>query len=259
MRIDSPRKPDYMPFHYVRRLPCTRLSSFVQYYYLFEVGDNAQLLYPELMTPHSHHSLILHYGEIPYMWSRKASREQVSPATLHGVLTIRHEFTMQPGLRCAGIFFRGDGLFRLFGLPMPELTDMIFDFRLFDNAGINALIDTLKQAATDQKRFAGIESYLLNRLENASPVIPLMQIIINRMTASGGRVTVQELCNDYKVSRQYIYRMFRDRIGLNPKTFGKLIRFNRVLGLLKKDRDTDWQEIVYKCGYYDQSHIVKDF
>lgn len=246
------------PFYFKRRLPCSLLAPYVGFYYIFHVRSDLQMPYPEIMVPKNYTAMVLHFGEIPDMWSKK-NKIKLHPALLHGILTVRHEFMMKSGLNCLGIHFKRDGLFRLFDVPMRDLTNNVIDLRLVDNTNALHLIDDLQQGRDDYERFSIIETYLLNLLDQAIPDIPLMELLIQTMIRSNGQITVRELCKEVKVSRQYMGYLFRKRIGLNPKTFIRLIRFNHVLELLKDQPEANWQDIVQECGFYDQSHIDKDF
>lgn len=53
-------------------------------------------------------------------------------------------------------------------------------------------------------------------------------------------------------------RRFREQIGLTPKAYANIVRFNRALELARGPKAT-WAEIALDCGYYDQSHLVRDF
>jgi hypothetical protein len=58
-------------------------------------------------------------------------------------------------------------------------------------------------------------------------------------------------------------RQFRRRCleetGLAPKTLDRVLRFRRALRTLRTAPDLGWAEIAAECGYYDQSHLIRDF
>jgi len=54
-------------------------------------------------------------------------------------------------------------------------------------------------------------------------------------------------------------RIFKKEIGICPKKYLEIVRFNRVCKLLYKFQEIDWTELAYLCGYYDQSHFIHDF
>ena len=53
-------------------------------------------------------------------------------------------------------------------------------------------------------------------------------------------------------------RAFEARVGLTPKRFARLLRFQRVIAHAARGR-ADWARVAADCGYYDQSHLVHEF
>jgi AraC-like DNA-binding protein len=60
-------------------------------------------------------------------------------------------------------------------------------------------------------------------------------------------------------SSRRLIEQFREHAGLPPKTVARLHRFGRVLKVLDGARGLNWAAIAGECGYYDQSHLVRDF
>ena len=64
------------------------------------------------------------------------------------------------------------------------------------------------------------------------------------------------------MSARQIERVFRERVGLSPKVFLRIVRFQEVLGGLRfeaTDRGRPWAEIAARHGFYDQAHFIRDF
>ena len=60
-------------------------------------------------------------------------------------------------------------------------------------------------------------------------------------------------------SRKRIVARFRDEVGVAPKTYARLLRFERATSLAASSARPDWTRIAAECGYYDQSHLINDF
>lgn len=62
----------------------------------------------------------------------------------------------------------------------------------------------------------------------------------------------------YGTTRQTLARRFRREIGLTPKEFSRLVRFNALL--VKAARPgRDWSALAARLGYYDQAHMISEF
>ena len=79
-----------------------------------------------------------------------------------------------------------------------------------------------------------------------------------RARTCAGRVSVAELACAVGLSTRQLERAFRERVGLGPKTFLRLVRFQRALALLRRP-GASLAAIAARCGYFDQAHLVRDF
>ena len=60
-------------------------------------------------------------------------------------------------------------------------------------------------------------------------------------------------------SRRHLAAQFREHVGLPPKLLARILRFDRVIALLRHAEPERWAEVAYDCGYYDQAHFNRDF
>ncbi len=82
----------------------------------------------------------------------------------------------------------------------------------------------------------------------------------DKVIVSNGSIRLPELCSSIAVSEKTLERLFRERMGISPKTFISLTRYQMLwqeIALLRKDFDI--MDAVLKYGYYDQPHLINDF
>lgn len=70
---------------------------------------------------------------------------------------------------------------------------------------------------------------------------------------------VKDLSRATGYSSRWIERLFMENMGCTPQEVIRITRFNRFLTLLKKDDFSNLTSLVFDCGYYDQSHLIRDF
>ena len=58
--------------------------------------------------------------------------------------------------------------------------------------------------------------------------------------------------------RRFI-EVFKDEVGLRPKVFCRVRRFQRVLASIHRQESVEWADVAVACGYYDQAHFIHDF
>jgi len=73
-----------------------------------------------------------------------------------------------------------------------------------------------------------------------------------------GRVTVEGMARAAGVSRQHLSREFRERIGIGPKLYSRIARFQSVLAHAGARVTIDWARIALDMGFADQSHMIAE-
>ena len=67
-----------------------------------------------------------------------------------------------------------------------------------------------------------------------------------------------ELSRKLGFSQEHLIRRFREQVGLTPKAYANILRFEHALAQARA-KTGHWSEIALNCGYYDQAHLVRDF
>ncbi|MTW12428.1 helix-turn-helix domain-containing protein [Pseudoduganella eburnea] len=105
------------------------------------------------------------------------------------------------------------------------------------------------------------------RLAAAAPAGQLLALrAVAELEASGGALRVATLADTLGVSRQYLATQFRNHVGLSPKLFARICRFRsaRAAALAAAtaapaSHGHDWATLALDSGYFDQSHLIRDF
>jgi len=53
--------------------------------------------------------------------------------------------------------------------------------------------------------------------------------------------------------------LFREQVGLTPKLYCRVLRFQGVVNAASSQREVDWAEVALDGGYCDQSHMAHEF
>jgi AraC-like DNA-binding protein len=80
--------------------------------------------------------------------------------------------------------------------------------------------------------------------------------------AAADRLTttnVNTVADDLGVSERHLRRVFRETIGMGPKTFAKLARFRHAVRAARAENPASWATIAVAAGYYDQAHLISEF
>jgi AraC-like DNA-binding protein len=96
-------------------------------------------------------------------------------------------------------------------------------------------------------------------MADAPPSAPAVEEAWARMLRSHGTVPVGRLVEETGWSRRHLTARFREQVGLPPKVFGRILRFQRAARDLARPDGPSLCEIALDCGYYDQAHLNRDF
>jgi len=112
----------------------------------------------------------------------------------------------------------------------------------------------------EEERINRLEAILLNRLRRrrerplAFDVPGLAASVVRKQ----GRVTVEAMAGAAGVSRQHLTREFRERIGIGPKLYSRIARFQSVLAYSGSRAGVDWASVALDLGFTDQSHMIAE-
>src|ERR1700674_4318786 len=87
---------------------------------------------------------------------------------------------------------------------------------------------------------------------------PLVSFAVAEFERAGGLMSISDLANRIGLSARQLERRFRTEVGIGPKLFGRMKRFQRVFRTID-DPKLNWVDVAVDCGYYDQSHLIRDF
>lgn len=169
---------------------------------------------------------------------------------LHDTYAVSETNGSQHGVQ---IDFSPVGAHLLLRVPMHELSqqvvalDALLGARLHEQLGNAPLL----------RRFELLDELFLSRLDDALSPVPSVTRALARLRTSAGRVGVNELAGELGCSRRHLTTHFREQVGVAPKLFARILRFQHAITLM--DAEPSWAAIAQAAGYYDQAHLVRDF
>jgi AraC-like DNA-binding protein len=160
-------------------------------------------------------------------------------------------------LHCVGLRFTPTGARAWLRLPLHELRDRIVP--LADICGAQAV--RLLDAAADARTTAQRTGRLLDRaraiLRDATPPPGGLQSAVAFTLAREGRVTVDSMAGAAGWSARQLERLFLDAVGLPPKAFARVVRFQHAVRDLQ--RGLPPAQVAASRGFADQSHLAREF
>lgn len=156
--------------------------------------------------------------------------------------------------------FRPFGFFRLFKTPIHLLNNNVIPLEAFLGKHTRELRDRLFSAPEDEDKIRVVDDFFLSLIRQLSPVYrSCVEYAQNQLLQNNGLLNLEGLSNQLNISRRSLERYFLDNVGMPPKYYARVLRFNYAFGLKRVKPALDWFDIIHKCGYFDQTHFIKDF
>ncbi len=163
------------------------------------------------------------------------------------------------GNALVGVAFEGAGGWGVLGVEQGELADRVLPLADLLGDGVLALRQRLLETSATEARIGLVEDWLLARLAPRRGVHPAVQWALARIAATRGQVSVATLARDSGYTRKHLAELFARQTGLSPKLVARVQRFRAALALLGESAVVPWADLAAQCGYFDQSHLVRDF
>jgi len=165
----------------------------------------------------------------------------------------------------AGLVDQRAGLDQLWGRSAADrLGDELWSVARSDAERLALLTEAIYARLALAPAGARAASALASRVVASAPAGQALALqAVAQLEASGGGLRVESLAAALGVSRQYLANQFRDHVGLSPKLFARICRFRaaRTAALAAEPgrHGHDWATLALDSGYFDQSHLIRDF
>ena len=160
------------------------------------------------------------------------------------------------------IQFKANGFNKIFRIPMFEFTDKIFTTEDVFGRQTNDLHEQLLNATGIQQMAFFADKFLLyflNRRQETAPVYDGITAISKDLYNTTVLFRVAQYAYKANMSVRNFERRFTEQVGVSPKLYTRLVRFNEAVKIKTMQPGKNWTSIAYECGYFDQMHLIKDF
>lgn len=239
---------------YDRILPPMSLSSLIDCYWVVESNDLT--ISRQKIIPDGFPEIIFHYGD-PYRINISGKWETQSKQLLAG--QIRNHFLLEnTGLSgMIGIKLKPHALAGIFFIEMSEYTDEVVDLMSVLSEEFEEICPEMISDSPYKSKVEKLNSFFETYLPSVSKsdkIEQAIQLIFEKKAA----LSVSDIAEMISISERQLERLFKRYIGLSPKFYCRIIRFNHIFELIQKE-EKEWGKIAQLTGFYDQSHFIKNF
>lgn len=189
-------------------------------------------------------------GETNFVWQPRS--------VIVGPQLTRVTIDINKDHKAVRVGFHPGGLHRLMGISMSEMIDGSFDATDVFGSEMHEVNERLQEAADFDEIKTVIEHFLLRKVQRLKQALPFDKAMLEVLRTSGN-MPVEKAASLACLSLRQFERVSKERIGLPPKLFSRLVRFSKAYRLRENNPQLSWTKIAYACDYFDQMHLIRDF
>jgi AraC-like DNA-binding protein len=181
-----------------------------------------------------------------------------APPVIAGPATRWVDVRLAPRTTIVGVRLRPGGIPDGLGVPATELLDREVTLRDVWGRAADDLSDRAADQTAPESKLAVIEEALRFRWAAPGAGDPLVSFAVAWLTSRpSGRV--QALADELGVSARHLQRRFAAAVGYGPKTFQRVLRFQRLLRIgMRRSRPAPLGALALQAGYADQAHMSRE-
>ncbi len=158
-----------------------------------------------------------------------------------------------------GARFTPLGAYAFFRMPMTELANRVLELEDLFGTEADQTLETLRQIPTWPARIDRFEQLIEQRLADSDKPSREIGWMLRTLTNSNGRIQMRALERELGWSSKRTIARFKEHVGLTPKTYARLLRFRAAVSAVETAIAPDWCELAFRCGFYDQAHLINEF
>lgn len=237
--------------------PPDALKNHIRYFWVFEGAEQAIPAGSFKAIADGCPGLIFQHPDKGVMFQNS---KRLPPAFVYGTATRYAEICLEETFSTIGIFFFPQALPAVFGINAGELTDTCMDLELIARRQQYPLVEQLAEAPSAHHRIAILSDFLYLLLQqNSCFEDTAMQHAVNRIVQAKGSVSLKELQEQLQISERSFERKFKQYVGVTPKLFARINRFQASLHQLRQNDFLKLSDVAYLNDYADQSHFIRSF
>ena len=234
--------------------PSPLLSQYIKYYWVLK--NDADEVEPVMVQtiPSGCVHLVFHRGDNLHIQSKGLQPKNF----IRGQFSIYGSLISEGNIDMIAVIFHPLGVRSFVQCSMDDLYNRYIDVEDLEDIELNHLKYSISSESNVQTCIQLIELFLMKRLVNTDYNYRKIENSI-RQIIHYPQIEVSTLAENSCLGYRQFKRVFTNYVGTSPKEYYRIIRFQRVLFMLQNNPEIEIADLSYACGFYDPSHLVKDF
>lgn len=233
--------------------PPKELEGLVRHFWILDFDhiskDNNQFRvfarrYPRIVIQHQEGRSCIQHGS-----------DALPVAYVSGLNTRSYVCSIAPSIRTTGVSFYPNGMKLLFGVNCAHLTNELPDLINFISRDV---VDRVVDTENAERRIKILSDHLIGLLRR-SKSDPLSTHGWRIVTSSTEHRLVKDLKHLFNISERQLNRNFHQTLGMSPKQFLRISRFEKSIELMQRMGKRNLAEVAFQLDFSDQSHFIREF
>jgi AraC-like DNA-binding protein len=240
-------------------IPGNSLKQYVKCYYIYESETN--VVFEDTVFPSGCVEIIFNLGKGKWQTATGYGFVTTPSIELWGQIIQPLPIKSIGMNTMLGIRFFPHAAAHFLNDNISVFNNRVVDFSDVSGNAVSILYSKLLETTPWNKRIKLVEDFLLHRLSLSQKRLSKAAIvsnIMNEISQDDFFDNIENVASRYGITSRYLQKLFLQYTGLTPKLYSKINRFQNSLRLVTK-KDSSLTSIAYDCGYFDQSHFIREF
>lgn len=235
---------------YKKIIPIKALQDYIQYFWILEDFKNNSSDKCFKIIPDGLPALIFQQEPNLFFDSKGQALPQLY---LYGQYSKYTVHTVSGYFSVIGVYLQPTALKTIFGLDAFELNHQNISL---EDIVRDAILEQLVNAISLEEKISLISSFFLKQIER---VKNNHKKLVHASTLLQNGKALKEVQLEMNLSERTLERIIKQSVGLSPKIFSRIMRFQEGLNSLRKINFENFTELAYQYDYFDQSHYNREF
>lgn len=244
---------------YQSHIPAAPLSQFIDFFFYYEgyKADHAM----EKFLPDGSVDLLIDLTDTPKKLFDNEEATSYTTFSKSWISGMKTDYILIDASvsNMIGVHFKPGGCFPFVDFPMSELNNQTIQLDMIWGSEVNSLREAILHQPAITGRFALLEQYFLQKGKSKMLNHALVQYSVDQLVRTPQMWTIRNLSDKTGVTQKHLITLFKKYVGLSPKMFSRIYKFQKVLQLIEQQKKIDWSMLAYECGYFDQAHFIREF
>lgn len=237
--------------------PCKLLQPYVRFYWVFKSNQPMNTLTYPIGCP----QIIFHKQAPLYIPELNSTQDKL---TISGQVNFSSHLYADGNIEMIVVVFQPHAMNMFLNTPTSLFYNQEISGYDLENKSLNELATRIFDCENNSICINYIEKWLVAQIAdnsaNATYRIERINAAIQQIYITP-QISVNELSSIVCLSRKQFERLFHSFVGINPKEYTRIVRFQKALAQMQHQagKELNQAQIAYAGGYADQSHFIREF